>query len=207
MSANIAIIDYGSGNLHSALKAVEYVCEGNVSLVTNAADIKEASHVILPGVGAFGDCYQGLNALSGMREAIEEHAIVQQKPFLGICVGMQLLATKGFENGEHEGLGWIDGEVRALAPQDNTLPIPHMGWNELDVIHDHALLKEVDPRAHVYFVHSYAMQTGEEKIIAKSDYAGDITAIVAKDNIMGTQFHPEKSQHVGLQLLKNFVGM
>lgn len=205
----IALIDYGSGNIHSAQKALEHVANGEVILTNNAADIADASHVVLPGVGAFGDCKRGLLAVDGMMDALSEHAMVKQRPFLGICVGMQLLARTGYEHGETDGLGWLDGDVVAIEPEDKALKIPHMGWNALQ-IHDadHPLLSGITEGDHAYFVHSFHMQCADDgAVIASVDYDSAITAIVAKENVMGTQFHPEKSQAVGLRLLNNFVRM
>jgi len=206
------IVDYGSGNLRSAEKACERAArEGNLPVtieVTADADlVAKAARIILPGVGAFADCMGGLTALPGMREALEEAVIQKGRPFLGICVGMQLLATKGLEHGTHDGLGWIPGTVAKVVPGDLSLKIPHMGWNELIVTQpEHACLAGISTGDHTYFVHAYELMPQDPSVIAaKVSYGGKVTAAVARDNIFGTQFHPEKSQAVGLRLLQNFL--
>jgi imidazole glycerol-phosphate synthase subunit HisH len=202
------IIDYGSGNLHSALKAFERAAgqAGQVIVTSDPDAVRKATRIVLPGVGAFKDCYNGLNAVPGMRETLQDQVIVRGKPFLGICVGMQLMATRGLEHETTKGFGWIAGDVKPITPADPTLKIPHMGWNTLDVKSHHPLLAGIDEGAHAYFVHSYhldAMLT--EDVIATTDYAGPITAMVGYDNLVGTQFHPEKSQTLGLALIANFL--
>ncbi|MBV9990111.1 MAG: imidazole glycerol phosphate synthase subunit HisH [Alphaproteobacteria bacterium] len=203
MAATVALIDYGSGNLRSAQKALARA--GAAVAVTSDPDtVLRATRIVLPGVGAFGDCMAGLAAIPGMVEALGEAVLTRGVPFLGICVGMQLLAGVGREFGEHAGLGWIAGEVARLdAPG---LKIPHMGWNELTVAHPHPLLDGMEPGANVYFVHSYAMRPADAAhVLATSDYGGVFAAAVGRDNIAGVQFHPEKSQAVGLALLGNFL--
>ena len=202
----VAIIDYGSGNLRSAAKAFEHVGGHDVLVTARADDVRRADRIVLPGVGAFGDCRRGLLALDGMLDALEEAVIRGGRPFLGICVGMQLMATRGLEHGAHDGFGWIKGDVVAITPDDPALKIPHMGWNNLSVRGTHPLLAGLGPDPHMYFVHSYhlaAEQDGE--VLATADYGGSITAIVGRDNIVGTQFHPEKSQTLGLRLIENFL--
>ncbi len=210
--ADVVIIDYGSGNLRSAGKAFERCARelgqgDTVAVTAEAAALAAASHIVLPGVGAFADCMAGLAALPGMREALEREVIERAKPFLGICVGMQLMARRSLEHGTHEGLGWIEAEVVPLAPADPALRIPHMGWNELRP-HGagHPLLDGIAPGTHAYFVHSYAMACArDDDVRATVEYGGPVTAIVARDNIVGTQFHPEKSQQAGLVLIRNFL--
>ncbi|MCV0368048.1 imidazole glycerol phosphate synthase subunit HisH [Filomicrobium sp.] len=211
---NAVIIDYGSGNLHSAGKALERAAresgsEFRVQVTAKPDDVAAADRIVLPGVGAFADCMKGLIAVPGMREALEKAVISEGKPFLGICVGMQLLATRGQEFGVTEGFGWIPGEVRALEPSDPALKIPHMGWNTLNVLRPHPLLKDIEtgPNGlHAYFVHSYHLVPERpDDVVAETDYGGPVTAIVGRDNIVGTQFHPEKSQTLGLKLLANFL--
>jgi glutamine amidotransferase len=210
----IAIIDYGSGNLHSAAKAFERAAleagMGHAIVVTSSpADVRTAERIVLPGVGAYGDCWAGLNAVEGMVDALKESVINDRKPFLGICVGMQLMSQRGFEHGVTEGLGWIKGDVKRIEPDDPSLKIPHMGWNTLSVVNDHALLDGIPTGPdgwHAYFVHSYALMNGDEaELVAEAEYGGRITAIVARDNLAGTQFHPEKSQKLGLRLIVNFL--
>lgn len=208
----LAIVDYGSGNLRSAAKAFERaVREAGSELsvvVTDSPDvIFDAERIVLPGVGAFADCMQGLSAVGGMVEALEQAVLQGGKPFLGICVGMQLLATVGREHGDHAGLGWIPGEVTAIEPADTNLKIPHMGWNTLVMdTQNHALLNGLEDGNHVYFVHSYQFSAENSgHVLAHTDYGGSITAMIGRDNIVGTQFHPEKSQRAGLQFIRNFL--
>lgn len=210
----VVIIDYGSGNLHSAAKAFERAAresdaDAHIAVTSNAREVAEADRVVLPGVGAFADCKRGLDAVEGMQGALEAVVRERGRPFLGICVGAQLLAERGREYVVTEGLGWIGGEVRAIVPSDPALKIPHMGWNTLRVLRDHPLLQgiETGPKGlHAYFVHSYQLHASDPaSVVAESEYGGPVTAIVAKDNIAGTQFHPEKSQTLGLKLIANFL--
>jgi glutamine amidotransferase len=210
----IAVVDYGSGNLHSAAKALERAaCESGTNepiLVTRDPDaVARAERVVLPGVGAFADCKRGLDAVPGMVEAMTEAVRKKGRPFLGICVGMQLLAERGREHGVTEGLGWIKGEVDRIAPSDPALKIPHMGWNTLAARAAHPLFAGIPlgPQGlHAYFVHSYQLEPADPgDLVAEADYGGPVTAAVARGNIAGTQFHPEKSQKLGLALLANFL--
>lgn len=208
----VAIVDYGSGNLRSAAKAFERVVidaglKAEVAVTADAEVVARADRIVLPGVGAFGDCKAGLAALPGMIEAMEQAVRVKGRPFLGICVGMQLLATVGREHGEHAGLGWIEGEVLPITPSDPTLKVPHMGWNELASVPGiHPLLADLPENPHAYFVHSYRFACKEPKtVLARVDYGGPIAAVVGKDTIVGTQFHPEKSQATGLKVIENFL--
>lgn len=211
---SIAIIDYGSGNLCSAAKAFERSAkniglQSEVKVTSNPDDLRAAHHIVLPGVGAFADCRSGLNAVDGMVEALNEQVIEKGKPFLGICVGQQLLASRGLEHGLTEGLGWIEGDVVALEPSDPSLKIPHMGWNTVNVVSDHPIWSGIPTGPdglHAYFVHSYHMLPADKAhILATANYAQTITACVGRDNIVGTQFHPEKSQKLGLALISNFL--
>ena len=208
----LVIIDYGSGNLRSAAKALERAAQDSgaahgIAVTDDPARVRDADRIVLPGVGAFGDCRQGLYALPGMVEALKWAVRDRGRPFLGICVGMQLLASRGLEHGTHPGLDWIPGEVTAIEPDDPALKIPHMGWNELEVREPaHPVLTDFGSAPHVYFVHSYAFHGAERACeVATADYGGRIVAAVARDNMIGTQFHPEKSQAVGLRLLSNFL--
>ncbi len=210
----VVIIDYGSGNLHSAAKAFERAsresaADAEIVVSARAEDVRGADRIVLPGVGAFADCRRGLEAVPGMRDALEEAVHGKARPFLGICVGMQLLASRGLEFETTEGLGWIPGEVRAIEPADPTLKIPHMGWNTLDVVSPHPLLDGIPTGAaglHAYFVHSYHFVPEDAgAVVARTSYGGPVTAMIAKDNVAGTQFHPEKSQTVGLALIANFL--
>lgn len=203
----ICIIDYGSGNLHSVAKAIaasEVQVEVNVS--SQAADLKHATHIILPGVGAFNDCISGLLVIPGLIDQLKELVLEQKRPFLGICVGMQMLASKGYEHGVHAGLNWIKGEVVPIIPEDKTLKIPHMGWNTLQVTQSHPVLAGLESSKDVYFVHSYHFKCEEpHTVIAEVVYGQKMSAILAKENLIATQFHPEKSQKVGLTFLENFL--
>ena len=234
----VAIIDYGSGNLRSAAKAFERALgeraeprqKGGmrVSVTARADEVLTASHIVLPGVGAFAACRDGLLGLSGLAEALGEAVIAKGRPFLGICVGMQLMASRGWEHGEHDGLGWIEGEVvpiAAVTPRDSGprdsgprdsgpsagaplgLRIPHMGWNELELKQaSHPVLDGIKSGWHAYFVHSYRFACADPSHeLARTEYGGPVTAMVGRDNMIGTQFHPEKSQATGLKLLANFL--
>jgi imidazole glycerol-phosphate synthase subunit HisH len=211
---HVAIIDYGSGNLHSAAKAFERAAreQGSdlaIKVSARPEDVADAARIVLPGVGAFADCKRGLGEIPDMLEALEEAVQQDGKPFLGICVGLQLMAERGLEHGVTPGLGWIKGEVRAIAPAGPDLKVPHMGWNTLRVAREHALLEDIptgEGGLHAYFVHSYHVVPEEAgDLVASTDYGGPITAFVAKDNMAGTQFHPEKSQKLGLALIANFL--
>lgn len=210
----IAIIDYGSGNLHSAAKAFERATRGSQEparvVVTRDPDVVfRADRIVLPGVGAFADCRRGLDALDGMVEAMTEAVRDKARPFFGICVGMQLMATQGKEYVTTPGLDWIKGDVEKIAPRDERLKIPHMGWNTLEPVREHAVLQRLplgDDGRHAYFVHSYQLNAANEAdVVARAEYGGPITAVVAKDTMIGTQFHPEKSQRFGLALIANFL--
>jgi imidazole glycerol-phosphate synthase subunit HisH len=211
---SVAIVDYGSGNLHSAAKAFERAARecgyGEPIVVTDDPDaVARAERVVLPGVGAFADCRRGLDAVGGMVEALNTRVRQQGRPFLGICVGMQLMAERGREYEVTAGLGWIPGEVDRITPSDPDLKIPHMGWNTLNAVRPHKLLEgiPVGPQGlHAYFVHSFHLKTAERaSLVAQADYGGPVTAIVGRDTAVGTQFHPEKSQRLGLKLIANFL--
>jgi glutamine amidotransferase len=210
----VAIVDYGSGNLHSAAKAFERAAREAglscaIAVTPDPAFVAAADAVVLPGVGAFADCRRGLESLPGMVEALGEAVLAKGRPFLGICVGMQLLATRGLEHGKTDGLGWIEGEVAAIEPDDKTLRIPHMGWNTLYPRRAHPLLEGIPtgPQGlHAYFVHSYGFRPADPaSVIASADYGGPLSALVGRGNIAGSQFHPEKSQTLGLALIANFL--
>ncbi|MBX6321534.1 MAG: imidazole glycerol phosphate synthase subunit HisH [Rhodospirillaceae bacterium] len=215
MDSPTVVIDYGSGNLRSAARALEHAAggpgEGAVSVTADPDRVAAAGRIVLPGVGAFADCMRGLDAVPGLVEALREAVIVRGRPFLGICVGMQLLATVGREHGDHAGLGWLPGEVLPLhtptpGPDGRSLKVPHMGWNEVRVERAHPVLTGLAPGAHAYFVHGYHFVPARaEDRLATVDYGGPLAAVVGRDNILGTQFHPEKSQAVGLRLLADFL--
>jgi imidazole glycerol-phosphate synthase subunit HisH len=213
VSETVAIIDYGSGNLHSAAKAFERAAReaGRDTRVVVTGDpeaVAAADRVVLPGVGAYADCRRGLDAVPGLVAAMEEVAHARARPFLGICVGMQLLATRGLEYTVTPGLGWIPGDVGPIRPADPALKIPHMGWNTLDA-GNHPLLAGIPTGSeglHAYFVHSYALKADRPTdVVAEVDYGGPVTAMVARGTVAGTQFHPEKSQRLGLALIANFL--
>jgi glutamine amidotransferase len=209
---SVAIIDYGSGNLHSAAKAFERAARetGEPIVVTSDPEaVAGAERIVLPGVGAFADCKRGLDAVPGMVEALNDEIIRRGKPFLGICVGCQLMAERGLEKEVVAGLGWIAGEVAEIEPDEPQLKIPHMGWNSLSAHRQHPLLAGIptgDDGLDAYFVHSFHIRLHDDSdLVATADYGGPVTAIVARDNLAGTQFHPEKSQALGLALISNFL--
>lgn len=217
MTGTVAIVDYGSGNLRSAAKALERVAaeagRGARVVVTSEAEVvARADRIVLPGQGAFADCLAGLSAVPGMLEVLGDAVRRRGVPFLGICVGMQLLADRGIEHGVHQGFGWVQGEVvhiRDLPGHDPAarLPYPQMGWNALAWRDPgHRLLEGLRQGTHVYFVHSYALSAGDQgDVMAVTDYGGPVVAAVARGNIAGVQFHPEKSQETGLRILANFL--
>ncbi len=209
---NVVLIDYGSGNLRSAAKAFERaIAEAGLPMrlevTADPAAVAAADRIVLPGVGAFADCRRGLMGLPGMAEALDRPVMEKARPFLGICVGMQLMATMGREHGEHRGLDWIGGIVDVLAASGNGLKIPHMGWNDLRIVAtEHPVLAGIATGAHAYFVHSYGFRAGDSRhVLATTAYGGPIAAVVGRDNLIGTQFHPEKSQATGLRLIGNFL--
>ncbi|MGN6573695.1 MAG: imidazole glycerol phosphate synthase subunit HisH [Pseudolabrys sp.] len=211
---SVAIVDYGSGNLHSAAKAFERAARESghdqpIVVTSDPAVVARADRVVLPGVGAFADCRRGLNDVPGLVDALNETVRKRGRPFFGICVGMQLMAERGREYQVTSGLGWIAGEVDRIKPSDPELKIPHMGWNTLNVARQHPLLDGIPTGAqglHAYFVHSYELKPANQNdLIAQSDYGGPLTAIVGRDTMVGTQFHPEKSQKLGLKLIANFL--
>jgi len=205
-----AIVDYESGNLHSAHKAFERMASetdaGEVIVTGDADVVARADRIVLPGDGAFPACMTALKGASGLYDAMVEAVEVNARPFLGICVGMQLMATWGREYSDTAGLDWVGGEVTLITPSDKTLKVPHMGWNDLVIDHPHAVFDGINTGDHTYFVHSYHMAvTDPVERLAHVDYAGDVTAIVGRDTMLGMQFHPEKSQATGLRLIANFL--
>lgn len=205
-----ALIDYDSGNLHSAEKAFQRMAAevgaGPVVVTSDPDAVAKADRVVLPGDGAFPACRRGLRSFDGLEEALVEAVEVRALPFLGICVGMQMLATWGREYEDVEGFGWVPGEVVRIEPSDPALKVPHMGWNDLVIDRRHPVLDGLETGDHAYFVHSYAMQVeNDEDLLAHVDYGGRVTAIVAHGTVVGTQFHPEKSQRAGLRMIANFL--
>ncbi|MFD9901811.1 imidazole glycerol phosphate synthase subunit HisH [Mesorhizobium sp. UC22_110] len=210
----VAIIDYGSGNLRSATKAFERAAReagiaADIELTADAERVRRADRIVLPGVGAYADCAAGLHAVDGMWEAVQDVAISRGRPFLGICVGMQLMSERGLEKTITPGFGWIGGDVREIKPADTTLKIPQIGWNTIEVKREHPLFAGIPTGPdglHAYFVHSYHLDARDpNQVLAEADYGGLVTAAVARDNLAGTQFHPEKSQALGLALIANFL--
>lgn len=210
----VAIIDYGSGNLRSAVKAFERASHDHniaaeIILTNKADDVRHADRIVLPGVGAYADCRAGLNSVAGMVEALEETVIHAARPFLGICVGMQLMSSRGMEKTVTQGLNWIEGDVTLMEPKAAHLKVPQIGWNTLNLKRDHPLFKNIptgEKGLHAYFVHSYHLVCAhKDNLLATTDYGGEMTAAVIRDNMIGTQFHPEKSQRLGLTLIANFL--
>ncbi|GAB4357667.1 MAG: imidazole glycerol phosphate synthase subunit HisH [Oricola sp.] len=210
----VAIIDYGSGNLRSAVKSFERAAReaglsAEIDLTADAGRVATADRIVLPGVGAYADCRAGLDAVPGMVEALNEAVVEKARPFLGICVGMQLMSTRGLEKTVTRGLGWIAGDVIEMTPSDPSLKIPQIGWNTLDLVRPHPLFDGIrtgPDGLHAYFVHSYHLAVeNEADVVARTDYGGPVTAAVARGNMFGTQFHPEKSQALGLALIANFL--
>lgn len=206
ISPSVTVIDYGSGNLHSIVKALEAV-GGTVTVSADPSVLSKSERIVLPGVGAFADCYHGLNKIAGIESLLHEHAVVQKRPFLGICVGMQLLAEYGLEHEKSRGLGWFQGEVVPLELQGrDDLKVPHMGWNVLDIEQNHPVFNGIESGSHFYFVHSYHMKCRlKADVYATVQHGSSLTATVCRDNIVASQFHPEKSQSNGLKFLENFL--
>jgi imidazole glycerol-phosphate synthase subunit HisH len=202
MSETIALIDFGAGNLHSVHNALMAAGAGNVAVTADPVIVAQADRIILPGVGAFGACRDALFAIDGMIDALEKRVRKDGVPFLGICVGMQMLADKGIEYGAHDGLGWIGGTVKAIESADETIKIPHMGWNDVTPTAGHELLESGE----AYYLHGYHFDVADEAdILAKTSHGGSLVAAVGRDNIVGVQFHPEKSQAYGLAFLQQFL--
>jgi len=208
---DVAIVDYGSGNLHSAHKAFERAAregglDATIRVTSRPEVVARADQIVLPGVGAFADCRRGLDGVAGMVDALEEAVHGRGRPFLGICVGMQLMAAQGLEYEITQGLNWIPGDVAAICSRDPALKIPHMGWNNLKRLRPHAVLNGIEAGLHAYFVHSFQLFPGlDADVVAVADYGGPITAVIGRDNMVGAQFHPEKSQKLGLALISNFL--
>ncbi len=215
MAERIAVIDYGAGNLRSVAKALEAASNEigvavQIVVTDSPSTAAQADRIVLPGVGAFGQCATSLRAIDGMEDALSEVVLEKQRPFLGICVGMQLLAKRGEEKGVHQGLGWIPGKVVKLDPHDPNLKIPHMGWSPVSMKLagiNHDALRQVEDGGEAYFVHSFHFECADHShLLATCDYGGPVTAIIGRDNILGAQFHPEKSQQYGLAFLSTFLG-
>lgn len=202
----VAILDTGSGNLRSVQKALETAGAEHALIARTPEALLRAERIVMPGQGAFADTMKGLGSGAGLHEALHDAVLHRGKPMLGICVGMQVLAEQGFEHGTHQGLGWIPGVVERLTPADAALKIPHMGWNSLVMRQAHPVLEGIEPGSDVYFVHSYRFRLAKpEHLLAETGYGGPVAAVIGRDNMVATQFHPEKSQAVGLRLLANFL--
>jgi len=208
---SISVIDYGSGNLKSAAKALETAANNvnansKIFVTSDPKIIKQSDKIVLPGQGSFTDCYSGIKKIPELNETLNEFVLEKKKPILGICVGMQLFAKTGYESQKTEGFGWIDAEVRKINNMNKKIKLPHMGWNEIELKKDCFLFSNIKNKSHMYFIHSYEFMTKQEDcVIAKTNYGNSITVSVAKENIVGTQFHPEKSQKNGLIILENFL--
>ena len=208
---SIAVIDYGSGNLKSAAKALEAAANNininsKIVVTSDPKIIKQSEKIVLPGQGSFRDCYLGIKKISGLNETLNELVLEKKKPILGICVGMQLFAKTGYESQETEGFGWLDAEVRKINNMNKKIKLPHMGWNEIELKQDSFLFSRIKNKSHMYFIHSYEFMTKQKDcVIATTQYGNSIVVSIAKENIIGTQFHPEKSQKNGLIVLENFL--
>jgi len=208
---SITVIDYGSGNLKSAAKALETAVtninsSSKIVVTSDPNTIKKSDKIVLPGQGSFRDCYLGIKKIPGLIETLNEFVLVKKKPILGICVGMQLFAKIGYESQETKGFGWIDAEVRKINSMNKKLKLPHMGWNEIELKKNCFLFSNIKNKSHMYFIHSYEFMTKQKNcVVATTDYGNSIIVSVAKENIVGTQFHPEKSQKNGLIILENFL--
>ena len=208
---SIAVIDYGSGNLKSAAKALETAANNTntsskIVVTSDPKIIKQSDKIVLPGQGSFRDCYLGIKKIPGLSETLNEFVLDKKKPIFGICVGMQLFAKTGYESQETKGFGWIDAEVRKINNMNKKLKLPHMGWNQIEFKKDFALFSGLENKSHMYFIHSYELTTKQKDcIVATTNYGNSIVVAVAKENIFGTQFHPEKSQKNGLKILENFL--
>ena len=208
---SIAVIDYGSGNLKSAAKALETAANNTntsskIVVTSDPKTIKQSDKLVLPGQGSFRDCYLGIKKIPGLNETLNEFVLDKKKPIFGICVGMQLFAKTGYESQETKGFGWIDAEVRKINNMNKKLKLPHMGWNQIEFKKDFALFSGLENKSHMYFIHSYEFMTKQNNcVVATTNYGNSIIVSVAKENIVGTQFHPEKSQKNGLKILENFL--
>jgi len=210
---NIAIIDYESGNISSVINSFKTVCtkkkiEIKIEVTSDLKTILSSDKIILPGQGSFKNCIESLETIKGLKDTLNEFVIIKKKPLLGICVGMQMFADKGFEEIETKGLGWIAGSVKKIDNKNNKFKLPHIGWNELSITSSSKLFKDIEKNSHVYFVHSYKfVPDNEDYISSKTNYSEEIVASVEKDNLFGTQFHPEKSDSVGLKIIENFINL
>ena len=207
---NVTIVDYQSGNISSVINSFTEVAKGKVNLEVTADlnKIKSSDKIVLPGQGSFKSCVDSLNSINGLVEALNEFAIIKKKPLLGICVGLQMFADVGFEEIETKGLGWISGKVSKIDNQSGKFKLPHIGWNEIEIVKQSKIFKDIENKSHMYFVHSYEFIPEDKSVIsATTDYSSKIVCSVEKDNLFGTQFHPEKSDKTGLKIIKNFINL
>ena len=207
---NVTIVDYQSGNISSVINSFTEVAKGKVNLEVTAdlTKIKSSDKIVLPGQGSFKSCVDSLNSINGLVEALNEFAITNKKPLLGICVGLQMFADVGFEEIETKGLGWISGKVSKIDNQNGKFKLPHIGWNEIEIVKQSKIFKDITNKSHMYFVHSYEFIPNDKSVIsATTDYSSKIVCSVEKDNLFGTQFHPEKSDKTGLKIIKNFINL
>jgi imidazole glycerol-phosphate synthase subunit HisH len=207
---NVTIVDYNSGNISSVINSFKEVAQDKVSIevTSNLNKIKSSDKVVLPGQGSFKSCVDALNKIDGLTDTLNEFAIINKKSLLGICVGLQMFADIGYEETETKGLGWISGKVSKIDNQNNKYKLPHIGWNEISIVKESKIFKGIENKSHMYFVHSYEFIPGDKSVIsATTDYSSNIVCAVEKENLIGTQFHPEKSDKIGLQIIKNFISL
>ena len=205
---NVTIVDYKSGNISSVINSFKEVAKGkvNIDVTSDLNKIKTSDKVVLPGQGSFKSCIDALNSINGLVETLNEFAITNKKPLLGICVGLQMFADIGYEETETKGLGWISGKVSKIDNQNGKYKLPHIGWNQINIINESKIFKDIENNSHMYFVHSYEFKPNDKNVIlATTDYSSNIVCAVEKENIFGTQFHPEKSDKIGLQIIENFI--
>jgi len=207
---NVTIVDYNSGNISSVINSFKEVAEDKVKLevTSDLSKIKLSDKVVLPGQGSFKSCIEALDKINGLKDTLNEFAIIHKKPLLGICVGLQMFADVGYEETETKGLGWISGKVSKIDNQNGKFKLPHIGWNQINILKDSKIFKDIENNSHMYFVHSYEFVPNDKKVIsATTDYSSSIVCCVEKENIFGTQFHPEKSDRIGLKIIGNFINL
>jgi glutamine amidotransferase len=207
---NVTIVDYNSGNISSVINSFREVAQDkvNIEVTSNLNKIKSGDKVVLPGQGSFKSCVDALNKINGLRDTLNEFVIINKKPLLGICVGLQMFANIGYEETETKGLGWISGKVSKINNQNGKFKLPHIGWNQINIVKDSKILKDIENNSHMYFVHSYEFVPEDKNVISSTtDYSSNIVCSVEKENIFGTQFHPEKSDKIGLKIIDNFINL
>ena len=207
---NVTIVDYNSGNISSVINSFREVAKDrvNIEVTANLKKIKSSDKVVLPGQGSFKSCVDALNNISGLVESLNDFVLTNKKPLLGICVGLQMFADVGYEEIETKGLGWISGKVSKIDNQNGKFKLPHIGWNEINILKDSKIFKDIENNSHMYFVHSYELVPNDKRVVSSTtDYSTDIVCSVEKENIFGTQFHPEKSDKIGLKIIENFINL